>query len=86
MYLRSQISDCMKRILFILACAAMMACANGTPYYKEASVVVECETMTAWHQTTEDFRNGTPKEWYNGFEAGIHTVYIGEVLGAWKRN
>ena len=58
--------------------------ANGTPYYKEASVVVECETMTAWHQTAEDFRNETPKEWYNGFEAGIHTVYIGEVLGAWK--
>ena len=56
------------------------------PYYKEASVVVECETMTAWHQTAEDFRNGTPKEWYDGFEAGIHTVYIGEVLGAWKRN
>ena len=31
------------------------------------------------------FRNATPKEWYDGFEAGIHTVYIGEVIGAWKR-
>jgi len=58
---------------------------NGTPYYEEASLVIECETMTAWHQTESDFRNNTPKEWYDGFDAGIHTVYIGEVLGAWKR-
>ncbi len=58
---------------------------NGTPYYEEASLVIECETMTAWHQTESDFRNNTPKEWYDGFDAGIHTVYIGEVLGAWRR-
>lgn len=58
---------------------------NGTPYYEEASLVIECETMTAWHQTESDFRSQTPKEWYDGFAAGIHTVYIGEVLGAWRR-
>lgn len=58
---------------------------HGTPYYEEAKTVIECETMTAWHQTDKDFRNNTPKEWYDGFEAGIHTVYIGEVIGAWKR-
>lgn len=58
---------------------------NGTPYYEEASLVIECETMTAWHQTESDFRNATPREWYDGFAAGIHTVYIGEVLGAWRR-
>jgi len=58
---------------------------NGTPYYEEAKIVIECEIMTSWHQTAEDFRNATPKEWYEGFEAGIHTVYIGEVIGAWKR-
>ena len=57
---------------------------NGTPYYKEAKTVIECETMTAWHQTPEDFRNETPRKWYEGFEAGVHAVYIGEVLGAWK--
>ena len=59
--------------------------ANGTPYYEEAKTVIECETMTTWHQTEQDFRNATPKEWYDGFEAGIHTVYIGEVIGAWRR-
>ena len=58
---------------------------HGTPYYEEAKLVIECETMTAWHQTEKDFRNNTPKEWYDGFEAGVHTVYIGEVIGAWKR-
>ena len=41
--------------------------------------------MTAWHQTEADFRNDTPRQWYKGFEAGIHTVYIGEVIGAWRR-
>ena len=58
---------------------------HGTPYYEEATTVIECETMTAWHQTEADFRNDTPHQWYNGFEAGIHTVYIGEVIGAWRR-
>lgn len=58
---------------------------NGTPYYEEASLVIECETMTAWHQTAADFRSDTPRQWYDGFEAGIHTVYIGEVLAAWHR-
>lgn len=58
---------------------------HGTPYYKEANIVIECETMSAWHQTEKDFRNDTPKKWYDGFEAGIHTVYVGEVIGAWKR-
>ena len=59
---------------------------HGTPYYEEARTVIECETMTAWHQTEADFRSQTPRQWYDGFEAGIHTVDIGEVLGAWCRN
>ena len=58
---------------------------NGTPYYEEASMVIECETMTEWHTSPEDFRNGTPAKCYEGFEAGYHTVFIGQVVGAWKR-
>lgn len=58
---------------------------HGTPYYEEASMVLECETMTAWHQSEQDFRNNTPKEWYGKSNSGIHTIYIGEVIGAWKR-
>jgi hypothetical protein len=48
-------------------------------------MVIECETMSVWHQTEQDFRNDTPKKWYEGFDAGIHTVYVGEVIGAWRR-
>ena len=59
---------------------------HGTPYYEEANLVIECETMSVWHQTEQDFRNSTPKKWYDGFDAGIHTIYVGEVLGAWKRH
>ena len=58
---------------------------QGTPYYEEANLVIECETMSAWHQTEQDFRNGTPKKWYDGFDAGIHTVYVGEIIGAWRK-
>ena len=58
---------------------------DGTPYYEEAKLVIECEIMTSWHQNANDFRNNTPKDWYADFDAGIHTVYIGEVIGAWKR-
>ncbi len=58
---------------------------HGTPYYTEADLVIECETMTAWHQTPTDFRNDTPKKWYADFSAGVHAIYIGEVIGAWKR-
>lgn len=59
---------------------------DGTPYYQEAKLVIECEIMTSWHQNASDFRNNTPKDWYAYFDAGIHTIYIGEVIGAWKRN
>lgn len=58
---------------------------NGAPYYEEACLVIECETMTALHQSEKDFRNETARDWYSDFKAGIHTVYIGEVKGAWKR-
>ena len=57
----------------------------GNPYYEEAKLVIECEIMTSWHQNENDFRNATPKDWYADFDAGIHTVYIGEVIGAWRR-
>lgn len=43
------------------------------------------KTIHTLFATMAAFRNATPKEWYDGFDAGIHTVYIGEVIGAWKR-
>ena len=58
---------------------------SGTPYYTEAKTVFECEIITAFHQEAKDFRNDTPRNFYDGFNAGIHAVYIGEIIGAWKK-
>jgi len=58
---------------------------SGTPYYTEALTVIECEIITAFHQKEQDFRNDTPRNFYDGFGAGIHAVYIGEIIGAWKK-
>ncbi|MDO5296988.1 MAG: flavin reductase [bacterium] len=59
---------------------------HGTPYFKEAKSVIECEVMTAFHQTEKDFRSDSPKKFYKNFAAGVHTVYIGEVIGAWRKD
>ena len=58
---------------------------NGTPYYTEAKTVIECEIITAFHQEAKDFRSDTPRNFYDRFSAGIHAVYIGEIIGAWKK-
>ena len=59
--------------------------ANGTPYYKEASMVIECKTMYVAPFNPEGFKSDVPKNMYNNFPAGIHTMYIGEVVNAWKK-
>ena len=33
-------------------------------------------------QSSDDFRNDTPRKLYANFKAGIHTVYIAEIVGA----
>lgn len=58
---------------------------SGTPYYTEAKTVIECEIITSFHQDESNFRNETPSNFYKNFEAGIHAIYIGEVIGAWKK-
>lgn len=58
---------------------------HGTPYYEEASLVLECEIATSWQVDPAKFRNDTPSKWYEGFTAGYHTVYIGQVISGLKR-
>jgi len=57
---------------------------NGTPYYEEASVVIECEVMYA-----DDFRSEgmkeIPAQLYSDFPAGVHAQYIGKVVKAMKK-
>ena len=59
--------------------------ANGTPYYTEATMVIECKTMYAAPFDLDGFKSEVPKNMYSHFPAGIHSMYIGEVVGAWKK-
>ena len=59
--------------------------ANGTPYYTEATMVIECKTMYAAPFDPQGFKSDVPKNMYANFPAGIHSMYIGEVDNAWKR-
>ena len=59
--------------------------ANGTPYYTEATMVIECKIMYAAPFDTNGFKSDTPKNMYANFPAGIHSMYIGEVVNAWKK-
>lgn len=57
---------------------------NGTPYYAEATLVLECETMYARPFDAENMKE-VPSRLYANFPAGVHTMYIGRVVKAWKR-
>lgn len=60
---------------------------NGAPYYKEASLVIECRTMYARQFDKNGFRDDVPRDFYanpdtKGF---VHSEYIGEIVSAMKR-
>ena len=59
--------------------------ANGAPYYTEATMVIECKTMYAAPFDPDGFKSDVPKNMYSHFPAGIHSMYVGEVVNAWKK-
>jgi flavin reductase (DIM6/NTAB) family NADH-FMN oxidoreductase RutF len=59
--------------------------ANGTPYYTEAAMVIECKIMYSAPFDPQYFKSDAPKRMYANFPAGIHSMYIGEVVNAWKK-
>ena len=59
--------------------------ANGTPYYTEATMVIECKKMYAAPIDSQYFKSDIPKDKYRVAPAGIHTMYIGEVVNAWSK-
>ena len=59
--------------------------ANGTPYYTEAEMVIECKMMYAAPFDPQGFKSDAPKRHYANSTAGLHTMYIGEVVNAWKK-
>ncbi len=58
--------------------------ANGTPYYTEATMVIECKIMYAAPLDPQHFKSDVPKKVY-GNPASVHSMYIGEVVNAWKK-
>ena len=58
---------------------------NGTPYYTEANLVIECKIMYAAPFDPQYFKSDVPKNRYSNFPAGLHTMYIGEVVNAWQK-
>lgn len=59
---------------------------NGTPYYTEATMVIECRKMYAAPLDNKNFCDDVPRKMYSNFSAGTHTQYIGEVVGAWTKS
>ena len=57
---------------------------NGTPYYTEAVMVIECKIMYVAPFEPNGFKE-VPTRMYSHFPSGIHTMYIGEVVNAWKK-
>ncbi len=58
---------------------------NGTPYYEEADMVLECAIMYGGSFQPSMFRNDVPRDMYANFPAGVHYQYVGDVVGAWKK-
>lgn len=54
---------------------------NGTPYYEEASIVLECETIYKAPFEKEGMCASAQK-FYENFDAGVHHLYIGNILTA----
>jgi len=58
---------------------------NGAPYYEEASLVLECRLMYKAPFNPENFTDDVPKDFYDGFAAGFHHIYIGEIVDTIKK-
>ena len=57
---------------------------NGTPYYAEATIVLECKTIYKAPFLKEGMCEEA-KKFYENFEAGVHHMYIGNIVKALKR-
>ena len=57
---------------------------NGAPYYAEATIVLECKTIYKAPFLKEGMCEEVQK-FYENFDAGVHHMYIGNVIKALKR-
>ena len=57
---------------------------NGTPYYEEAELVLECKTIYRAPFQKEGMSEEVRK-FYENFDAGVHHMYIGNITKALRR-
>lgn len=55
---------------------------NGTPYYEEAEIVLECKIIYRAPLLLDGMCEEA-KSFYDGFDAGVHHMYIGNIVNAW---
>ncbi len=59
---------------------------NGTPYYAEATWVIECKKMYDAELNPDNFTDNTPRQFYaDRPHVRPHYIYIGEIVSAMKR-
>lgn len=58
---------------------------NGTPYYAEATSVIECKIMYSAPFDPSRFKDDVPKNMYANFPAGLHTAYTGKIIKVMKK-
>lgn len=57
---------------------------NGTPYYEEAEIVLECKVIYRAPMLKEGMCDEV-KKFYENFDAGVHHEYIGNIVNAWVK-
>lgn len=57
---------------------------NGTPYYAEAELVLECEILYHYKFLPEGMNNDI-QDFYKNFPAGVHHQYIGKIVKALRK-
>lgn len=55
---------------------------HGSPYYEEAELVLECKIIYKAPFLIDGMCEEV-KKFYENFDAGVHHMYIGNIVGAW---
>lgn len=57
---------------------------SGAPAFKEASMIIECKKLLSQPIDTAFISSPEVQKWYQD-EPGTHHVFIGEIIGVWKK-
>lgn len=58
---------------------------NGTPYYEEAEMVIECKMMAKDNFNAKNFMDDAPFEFEDDKTRSSYFYYVGKVVNAWRK-